>query len=883
MTSRRTRALAALGLASALAAGSGAGTLPPGFEDARASVRADLGRERLWDALEKSDALAARAGLTAAQRAWALRESARLRVRAGDASGAEKNLRDALQASPEDPEIFFALARVLRESDPEEALRLADEAGANELAGELRLELGDAAGARASLAKALKKGDDLDALAAMARAQEGKAAAAEYAARLRRAAEREPAWARGAALRLSGRVWLELGDAERAAEAFAAALGRDPDDLEALRALARLKREQPGLALKLPAAAVEPAGAPAASLDAADLFVEALCDAPAWRRPEGYLAIARTLAAMGPAAKERAYAAASRADALDGPRVGVALVYRLAAGSPRAPDEPGSVEFAALAYRAVVAARRELGDREGARSTLARALRALPDSVELRLDQARLALEDGRPAEAIKDLRTLPPGGTPAARLSRAEAQLLRARAEHALKDDAAAERSVDAAVAETPVERDGLARAAALEAELGLSTAAYARLDRLRAVSASPFERAEAEERRAEVQLVFKDKAGAEASLRRALKDAPDDPGMLGRLVDLEADRGAPEALADADRLLKLSEASGDAARASARERKTRVERALADAGKSRGRVLSRSGDRDGAAAAFEAALALVPDDREALGELAGLELARGRGEKASAYAERLVAASRDSGAAALSDAYERQAQVLQALGDEAGAAAALAKERALEPRLREEMKASLEKKPGDWPALKRLVDLELGRGSAREALALVERHPAAPEFAAPWLVWRGAARSALGDEARAREDFSAAAKRDAAAACLGDELPARREALPAGYFDACLERLPAEPRLYVDRGMARFGAGRQAAAAEDFRRAVELQPGSAEAQLSLISALEALGRADEAAVMADVALKAVDPSAPLYGRLVEVRGELRMKSPMH
>lgn len=918
MNSRRTKALAALLLGPALAARASAGNLPADFDAAQAAVRADLAIEDLWQALELADKLAGRGGLTPARRAWALEEAARLRTRTGDAAGAERNLRDALLASPRDPELLLALARLLGRTRPEAAVTVADEAveaaapprkaPALELAGELRAELGDAAGARAGLARALENGGGIEALAAMARVQADRASAAEYAARAQRAAEREPKWSRGAARRFCARLWLELGDDVRAARAFEGALAVDPDDLDALQGLSGLRNERPGLELKLgdAASSADSAEAPAASdeletlrrtversreqgrageaLAAADLFLEKVSDAPEWRRPEAYAAISESLLKLGPAAKDRAYAAASTAHALNGPGVAVALLLMRSGAGTVAGEDPGSVEYAGNAFRSVFAERLRLGDRDGARNTVARGLRLLPESVQLRLDVARLTLDDGRPAEALKELARLPPGSLPSARLSRAEAYELRARAEHALKDDEAAEKSLQDAVAEAPVEREELKRAAALEAEIGLSTAAFAHLDRLLAVSESPYERAEAFARRSEVQRAFKDDAGAEASLERALTYVPDDLGLLGRLIDLEAAREDPKALASAERLVRAAAAAGPAAAASAADRKAAVERTLAAAESRKARGAAARGDSSGAEAGFVRALALVPNDREALGALLELALAGPRREEARTYADRLVAASRDLGAAALSDADERQAQALRELGDEAGAEAALGRERKLEPELRAELKRSLEKKPGDWPALKRLADLDLRGGAAREALELVERHPAAAGMEAPWLVWRGAARAASGDETKARQDFEAAAKRDAAAACLGGELPSQRESLALAYFDACLERLPGEPRLYVDRGLARFQAGRAEAALEDFRRAVSLKPDSPEAQLSLVSALESQGRAGEALAAADRALALVGESAgPLRAGLIEAKRRLEKTAPSH
>ena len=138
---------------------------------------------------------------------------------------------------------------------------------------------------------------------------------------------------------------------------------------------------------------------------------------------------------------------------------------------------------------------------------------------------------------------------------------------------------------------------------------------------------------------------------------------------------------------------------------------------------------------------------------------------------------------------------------------------------------------------------------GSPREALALVEAHrPAAPGLEGEWLALRGLARARLNDRAHAEEDLTAALKSDAAGVCSGPLFQIRRDRLEPLFFDRCVERFPSDPKLYTDRGVARYQRGLSEGAVADFRKAADLRPEDLEAHLSLASALAALGRTEEA-----------------------------------
>lgn len=109
----------------------------------------------------------------------------------------------------------------------------------------------------------------------------------------------------------------------------------------------------------------------------------------------------------------------------------------------------------------------------------------------------------------------------------------------------------------------------------------------------------------------------------------------------------------------------------------------------------------------------------------------------------------------------------------------------------------------------------------------------------------------------------MDAALAADAAAACRAPLLRERGKAAIA-WFDACLARLPKDPELRADRGVARWTAGDKAGAAADFRAALAAKAGFLPAAMSLASALEADGKGTEAVKVLERALAAegVDPA---------------------
>ena len=187
-------------------------------------------------------------------------QAAQARADLGDYPGAEELLAGALKTDPRDTQALLLLAQVVRDR-PHEALRHAERAarlledgpaprraGAYRLAGEIRTDLGDYAGARAEFKRALRlDGDDLAALQALTRIElelQRPSEASRYAQQALRAAENAPHWLRPTAYEISARIWLELKDEALASESLRLLLEIDPDELSALAALVQLGKRQ---------------------------------------------------------------------------------------------------------------------------------------------------------------------------------------------------------------------------------------------------------------------------------------------------------------------------------------------------------------------------------------------------------------------------------------------------------------------------------------------------------------------------------------------------------------------------------------------------------------------------------------------------------------
>ncbi len=452
-----------------------------------------------WEALKRAALLAAAPELSDSRRAGALLEAGSLRLLVGDDVGAERDFQDALRLQPGDARAYYGLAQAIRDR-PREALPHADHAArsaapprrraaAHRLAAEIRSDLGDAAGAQASLESALESaGQDLEALRDMVwLKRETPPEAHPYALRAFRAAETAPLWCRPAAFRLSARNWLELKDIPRAMAAYRRALEVNPDDLEALENLVRIMRERPEASPVFPdsepgasplppdpedleslralIAAARERKRPREAAEFAGRFEEAIQEAPLWQQADAFRLLAHTWLELGETAK--AQQAVRSMDELEPNPVKPGPLLSLV-------EYPGDREAekfkTARSHIAIGLLRAELKEPGEAERSLNRALELVPGHPAALLALARVILDQGRPGEA-----------------------------------SALAGRVLKAAQAEPP-----------------------ARL-------------AEIHRRVAAIQLDLEDRAGAERNLERALELVPGQPAALRMLTRLKLDRRRP------------------------------------------------------------------------------------------------------------------------------------------------------------------------------------------------------------------------------------------------------------------------------------------------------------------------------------------------------
>ena len=381
---------------------------------------------QFWHALSYLDRMAASKKASPAQRADLLRQAGELRLQIGDPSAAAADFRRGLELMPGDSALLRLLAEADRER-PEAAIAHADAAAAakgatahlrsraNRLAGELRADIGDLAGAERKLALALKDAPgDLDTLHAIVRIKrDRKAEALPHAERASREAAKAPLWMRGAAHRLAARIWLLIGDHSRAADELGLALRLDPEDLDALRLLLPIKdRLEPARLAGLRWGASSPsegqgrepkpmgeAGARSAldsnpdDLEAlfrlaeldldrkrrsqaaswAQRLMDAVWRAPVWQREDAALALARLWLKIGDRAKARLVmnrVLDLQSDSIATWRAAVEMSHR------EASIEDPSWVIGSYCTAAVM--RRDLGDTAGAEEELKRALKLSP-------------------------------------------------------------------------------------------------------------------------------------------------------------------------------------------------------------------------------------------------------------------------------------------------------------------------------------------------------------------------------------------------------------------------------------------------------------------------------------------------------------------------
>ena len=734
-------AVVGLALAALLAPSCSCLAAPDEFRSLQARVLDDVSAGRLRSAVPLARARAALPGLSVSQRVEALLGEAELLETIGDADGNRQILEAALTVKPGDPGVSLLLAQALRDR-PEQALAYAEQAArsaesrrqraaAERLAGEIRLDLDDKAGARVSLERALQAGgEDLDALRAMAWLQRDEPGqAAVYSLRARRAAAAAPAWQRGAAERQCARIQLELKDYSGALASLRRALDLDPDDLKALQAMLQIRRERPeepafpsdaakGEAPERSLAAepdeLETLRAlvelergrkrPAEASEAADRFTAAVRRAPAWLQVDAYRMDARLWLELGDAEK-----------ALKSRQSAEVVGREFLAGFPDIEGHPLMPAILAESYTAAALARIGLGDVSGAEAAFKRGLERLPESLPLLRSLAKLELSLRKLDEALPHARRLvaaaekeslldvlqrQPPNLLVEKAAAAEGQAVEKRTRLFLSDAATAERLG------TTLEEDrsqALQTLAAVLFALGRPTEALACFDRLIKASAraGASRQAEAHDLKARMQRDLKDAAGARRSLERALSILPGYAPALRDLAQLtfdeehreEAEAGArrhapppdsapalqariqleiaqgrnDEALASVERLAKASETAPLPQRVDVLRQKAHLQGLLHD--------------EAGARTSLESALALAPDDVPALQALAEVQLAQGRPQDALETLERLDQATekavQKAAAAARADVYRLKARVQRELKDEAGARRSL--ERAL------------------------------------------------------------------------------------------------------------------------------------------------------------------------------------------------------------
>lgn len=842
----------------ALAAAAGAASVPGAFGVLQARSREDVSIGRLWEAAGLAEQAAALSGLPAAERTQALREAARLRLALGEASAARNDLLQAMSLDPRDDRTLLALAEVTRDQ-PDQALGYAQKASeaaprgrrraaAELLEGRIRLDLGDAAGARSVLQKALDDAPgDLDVLGALASAAGSGPAAEAYADQAAAAADGEPAWRRAAADRLSAEIYRQAGDGPKAVAALRRALAVAPDDLDAWEALARLKREQPAAFAGAEAALPPSRGAPqdADPIESlrrrieADLssgrreeafrltehLMEEALDAPVWQQPSAYVLAARLWQTLGEA--QRACRSVLRLWELDYKSPAGAVLIRdfvatglieerslpddtskyhdflgrgyidLARARVDAGDGPAAEAALAKAaaspaaddqvgfYRQIALIQSDLGDNAAAAESIARALALAPADEESLKAAARIELAAGRPRQALAAVKPLLARLDQESAGERAEVYRQESQIELALGRSSAALESVALALRADPGDPASLEQAA--------------RLYRLQ--SAAESERSDFD--------------SAQASIDQALAAAPGDAESLQQAIDLSLARGLTRrALSYSDRLLQ-------ALKESAPER-------LAAAYRQNGQLHRGLGELAAAESRLAQAAAAAPEDPATLREKIALALAEGRFREALADAQSLVKQQerRKASAADRAAAYLQRAQIERRLGDPASARASLERALALSP---------------DDPAcLREAAALELAAGRPRRALEDSERLLAADAAASPGE--RSSDDLQRAGIQRELQDLAGAEKTLRRAVSLAPDSYAAIEALAeleietsrGGEALALLARRP--PRLadplaqwLLLRGAARAQTGDLPGARREFSAAVTASPSAA------------------------------------------------------
>ena len=907
--------------------------------DAR-SGKADLEASR-----DAADRCAALPGLKDSRRAVYVFDGARLRLQLGDPVSAEKGFKRALRLKPKDAAAAYGLAEAIRER-PQEALRYAElaaraaptprkRAAAHRLAAELRLDLGDAAGAQSSLERALKLGeDDLDSLEVMVRAKRGRPQEAfVYALRASSAAARAPLWLRPSAYRLCSRIWRELDERAQARECLKRALALDAHDLDALEAMVPVKplrppETGPEVALAPEPRTPEDAGSRAAILRAlqtdpddldslrrliavergqgrlteaaalAGRFMDSVSEAPAWQHVAAYMLIAQQWLELGD--RELAAQSVRHARNLDPRSLPVLTMAQQLGVGDLAADDPTPAD----AHVHLARARADLDDAAGAEQSLKRALESVPDHLHALKLLAQLKLEARLPREALaysdhvirvsesEALKTV--GWEFAGRYNQlpwehASLYNQRAQIEFDLGDEAAALKSINRALGLVSEDAGTLtvlidmfqrraARQREAQDEAGAQKSGKQALvywERLLKASEklSAGQRAGVYARRAKIEAELKDPAGAQKSLKKAVALDPEHLPALEALAQIEQSQGRlREALAYCDLGLKASEKGLPELRAGVYARRAAIERAL--------------GDAAGAAESLKKALELVPDHLQALLSSTQLALDERRPSEALAYCDRALKASRKAGPVALASLYNQRARIALELGDAASADRSL--------------KQALELIEGDASALQGLVDLRLqdaqkqsGLGDAAGAMRSLEQALKDSEKALP------AARAALYNQKarleRQRGDAEGAQKSLRQALALdprdlqalisltqleqGQGRP--REALAAcgRALEASADAPPsARAALYNQKAQLERELGDAAGAGKSLKQALALAPADPQTLAALTQLELAERRPQSALAHAQALVEASEPAPSRRAAAFRQRAQVRL-----
>jgi len=236
-----------------------------------------------------------------------------------------------------------------------------------------------------------------------------------------------------------------------------------------------------------------------------------------------------------------------------------------------------------------------------------------------------------------------------------------------------------------------------------------------------------------------------------------------------------------------------------------------------------------------FREALGVDPESFAAHRAAVEYLIRNGEARKALPYARRLKSLSRDKPRSHKAQAESLWANLLAALS--------------LDPKADNELEAALSESPRDFAALKILCERRLSQGRLGEALKLADRLldlELAPHERAQALAQKAIVRLRLKDKKGGREDFEKALRQDGRVCEQSFGLDRGRMDLI--YFNLCLGRFPEDPKLFLDRGVARYLRGESQGALADLQEALRLKPDSLEAGLSLATVLRSQKRRREA-----------------------------------